>query len=456
MLHEDMAARKIRGYLTADARELAEIRAAFQVFDADGSGTIDAKEFQNLCFEIGEVMDKSQVIAAIREIDIDRSGAIDFHEFSLWWLNSSHGELSAHGRKLRMLKMRLKFRRDWREGKEKMYLKMRAARLQGKMAAQRYRERREAKRIRLEQAQERKSGWRPCAAASVVVPPPLSRVRDQAVSRRRPGAQTSCCDERNRGMAFPGVLLDAFSLHPTGHLAGRSRSVYGRVPSRRSASWQPPNWSRSAKLLWRLRLLSSCARCWRRRSARLARRRRRRSASSRKHGAGHGSPRAREKLLAEQKAKEAAEEAGRKAAEEEQWLRLIRQAAGEERKNEEEERLARLEKENKAEYDRIRAEQAEKERLEKEEADRKRKEEQEKKRAEVAKQMEEKLAKQRAEAFARGNEAKKAAEKKAAMEREKRQKRLRRRAQGGGGGGARGARGRRGAAGGAAGRRRRK
>ena len=65
MLREDLSAHKLRKFLTADKKEFVAIRAAFDMFDTDKSGSIDAREFQSLCFEIGEVLSKRQVANAV-------------------------------------------------------------------------------------------------------------------------------------------------------------------------------------------------------------------------------------------------------------------------------------------------------------------------------------------------------------------------------------------------------
>ena len=66
MMGEDMYADRLRGFLTANENVLAEIRAAFDVFDADSSGEIDAKEFQQLAYEVGELMDKKANSASFK------------------------------------------------------------------------------------------------------------------------------------------------------------------------------------------------------------------------------------------------------------------------------------------------------------------------------------------------------------------------------------------------------
>jgi Ca2+-binding EF-hand superfamily protein len=91
MLQSDLSSHQFRKFLTCDKKEFVAIRAAFDVFDTDQSGSIDVKEFQSLCFDIGEIMSKRQVQLAIAAIDRDHSGEIDFDEFAMWWVTSDHG-----------------------------------------------------------------------------------------------------------------------------------------------------------------------------------------------------------------------------------------------------------------------------------------------------------------------------------------------------------------------------
>jgi len=86
MHQEDVTSNMIRPYLTCDEALLAEVRIAFEVFDADGSGTISGAEFQALCFELGEIMDEKQAKDAMDVIDLGGDGLIQFHEFATWWV----------------------------------------------------------------------------------------------------------------------------------------------------------------------------------------------------------------------------------------------------------------------------------------------------------------------------------------------------------------------------------
>merc|ERR1712072_445093 len=58
-----------------------EIREAFDLFDTDGSGTIDAKELKVAMRALGFEPKKEEVKKMIAEIDKDGTGQIDFIEF---------------------------------------------------------------------------------------------------------------------------------------------------------------------------------------------------------------------------------------------------------------------------------------------------------------------------------------------------------------------------------------
>ncbi|KAL3818768.1 hypothetical protein ACJIZ3_004673 [Penstemon smallii] len=58
-----------------------EIREAFELFDTDGSGTIDAKELNVAMRALGFEMSEEEITGMIAEVDKDGSGAIDFEEF---------------------------------------------------------------------------------------------------------------------------------------------------------------------------------------------------------------------------------------------------------------------------------------------------------------------------------------------------------------------------------------
>ena len=60
----------------------------FQKFDADKSGHIDSKEFQQLCFALGYSLTQPELDLALKLLDNDASGQIDEAEFCAWWKKS--------------------------------------------------------------------------------------------------------------------------------------------------------------------------------------------------------------------------------------------------------------------------------------------------------------------------------------------------------------------------------
>lgn len=73
------AGRRGRTELTEEQRQ--EIKEAFDLFDTDGSGTIDAKELKVAMRALGFEPKKEEVRKMITDIDKDGSGTIDFAEF---------------------------------------------------------------------------------------------------------------------------------------------------------------------------------------------------------------------------------------------------------------------------------------------------------------------------------------------------------------------------------------
>ena len=74
-----LAKPKGRNQLTEEQKQ--EIKEAFDLFDTDGSGTIDAKELKVAMRALGFEPKKEEIRKMIADIDKDGSGVIDFHEF---------------------------------------------------------------------------------------------------------------------------------------------------------------------------------------------------------------------------------------------------------------------------------------------------------------------------------------------------------------------------------------
>jgi Ca2+-binding EF-hand superfamily protein len=57
----------------------------FNKFDTDKSGSIDSKEFQHLCFNLGYSLTDTELKLALKTLDDDSSGKIELREFTTWW-----------------------------------------------------------------------------------------------------------------------------------------------------------------------------------------------------------------------------------------------------------------------------------------------------------------------------------------------------------------------------------
>jgi centrin-1 len=61
--------------------EVEELREAFNLFDTDGSGTIDPKELKEAMLNLGIQAKNQAIFDIISDIDKDGKGQIDFEEF---------------------------------------------------------------------------------------------------------------------------------------------------------------------------------------------------------------------------------------------------------------------------------------------------------------------------------------------------------------------------------------
>ena len=76
---KQIAKPKKRTELTEEQKQ--EIKEAFDLFDTDGSGTIDAKELKVAMRALGFEPKKEEIRKMIQDVDKDGSGVIDFPEF---------------------------------------------------------------------------------------------------------------------------------------------------------------------------------------------------------------------------------------------------------------------------------------------------------------------------------------------------------------------------------------
>ena len=74
-----LARPKRRTELTEEQKQ--EIKEAFDLFDTDGSGTIDAKELKVAMRALGFEPKKEEIRKMIADVDKDGSGVIDFPDF---------------------------------------------------------------------------------------------------------------------------------------------------------------------------------------------------------------------------------------------------------------------------------------------------------------------------------------------------------------------------------------
>lgn len=73
------SSRYARPGLTED--EVEEIKEAFDLFDTDGSGSIDPKELKAAMQSLGFEAKNQTIFQMISDLDANKSGAIDFEEF---------------------------------------------------------------------------------------------------------------------------------------------------------------------------------------------------------------------------------------------------------------------------------------------------------------------------------------------------------------------------------------
>ena len=69
----------VRPGLTED--DIEEIKEAFDLFDTDGSGTVEPRELKNAMVSLGFEAKNSTMFHLVTEMDKDGSGAVDFEEF---------------------------------------------------------------------------------------------------------------------------------------------------------------------------------------------------------------------------------------------------------------------------------------------------------------------------------------------------------------------------------------
>eukprot|EP00929_Paragymnodinium_shiwhaense_P111332 TRINITY_DN7923_c0_g1_i1.p2 TRINITY_DN7923_c0_g1~~TRINITY_DN7923_c0_g1_i1.p2 ORF type:complete len:151 (-),score=59.22 TRINITY_DN7923_c0_g1_i1:208-660(-) len=61
--------------------QIQEFAEAFQLFDADGSGTIDLTELGTVLRSLGQNPKEAELQRLINDVDVDKNGSLDFPEF---------------------------------------------------------------------------------------------------------------------------------------------------------------------------------------------------------------------------------------------------------------------------------------------------------------------------------------------------------------------------------------
>mmetsp|Transcript_11284 Transcript_11284/g.27770 ORF Transcript_11284/g.27770 Transcript_11284/m.27770 type:complete len:450 (-) Transcript_11284:191-1540(-) len=64
---------------------MSTAQIVFQKFDRNNSGSIDAKEFQTMCYNLGYMLTATEIKFAVMMLDTDGSGVIESGEFHKWW-----------------------------------------------------------------------------------------------------------------------------------------------------------------------------------------------------------------------------------------------------------------------------------------------------------------------------------------------------------------------------------
>ena len=70
--------------------EIREVEKTFNVFDADGTGTISPGEFQDLMTKLGATMSDEELQTMVQRLDRDRSGGVSKDEFLQWYAENAN------------------------------------------------------------------------------------------------------------------------------------------------------------------------------------------------------------------------------------------------------------------------------------------------------------------------------------------------------------------------------
>lgn len=72
-----------------DTEAEAEIVEAFQVFDAENKGVVDAGDLKHVCKELGEMLTEEEIDEMIKEADTKNDGKINYRQFVKFMMAST-------------------------------------------------------------------------------------------------------------------------------------------------------------------------------------------------------------------------------------------------------------------------------------------------------------------------------------------------------------------------------
>lgn len=97
LIAEDEEFEKIKPTITASEILAREAHVMFELFDSDGSGSIDRSELKQMLIELCISLRSDEIEALASELDFDCSGDIDFSEFAAWYCGGDTGSKSFGG-----------------------------------------------------------------------------------------------------------------------------------------------------------------------------------------------------------------------------------------------------------------------------------------------------------------------------------------------------------------------
>merc|ERR1712227_845113 len=76
-----MGATNVMGVGDLTIQQKQEIKEAFELFDTDGSGSIDANELKTAMRALGFTPTKDEIAKMLKDLDVDGNGSVEFNEF---------------------------------------------------------------------------------------------------------------------------------------------------------------------------------------------------------------------------------------------------------------------------------------------------------------------------------------------------------------------------------------